>query len=496
MPDKDLELKAPHPSWPVPAGLTVRFQEEKKPAHVVESQSDAKGMVTSPDLEPPGSYKVEVNPGAELALWTCDPDPLKLDTGTAKRQLVKLIPPRGHRLLPLLLRGEDSDGRTVPLSGAPVKVRTPDGRWEEPFSATDDGHIYALVPHAHGAVEVQFKKATVAGKEFAPPDKSVTFEMPKPTGELVDVPTIVYSLETRPAGARGISIEPTIKMLSGVSVPLTGATVTAECRTASGNTVSHSRTLATDEKLVQFPNLDPGVYTIKVTSPQIFSGWPIDVKEISVGPHYLQTGGNFKKKVRFNFKTNEISGSVRAPEGRPLDQPLQLEIYGPDGSAPVTAKNGTFTAIVPSSAPLRIRLAPGPAPTLGGIPLEMSPAEQDVATPPQATPVTLQFKHAIKGHAVDEQGQEIPGAVIVLFQGNQAVATAIATDRGFFTAGVPVAGDYDLAFQTDGGEPVTRHRVSVASVDGVGDMAFRRRHPGRQWLGTQPGSARRYQLSD
>lgn len=474
-PDKQLEGESPHSSWPCPAGLKVTFQKKgTPPADAGEAVTGPNGLATSPELEH-GVYTVRVDPGAKLVSWTPVPAAFDVDTRkTKKRHSVKLVPPAGRRLLPLLLCHEGQDGKPIPLGNAEILIKVPGGA-PAPFHSHGDGHAYALVPHGKPTVEVEFKTVPGRQKNFEPPDKTVTFRAPEPTESVVEIPQFVYSVTARRAPVRGITIIPTIEVRPGHAPPLTGATVVAELHATSSQAVRHTRTLGSAETEVHFPNLDPGVYKVTVSPPASFNGWPIKAGQKSVEPHYLHSGEHFQQDVKFDFQTEKINGYVQAPQGKALDQELRLEIYGPDGSIAVTAGAGPFTAEVPSSAPLKVRLAPGPAPTVGEMPLQMSPPEQDVAPPPNVTTVVLEYKHAITGQAVDEHGDPMPGAVVALFDGKDVVASAVAGDHGYFIAGVKGAGDYFVAVQTEGGEPLTRRPVRVQSTADVGKVAARSR---------------------
>jgi Carboxypeptidase regulatory-like domain len=89
--------------------------------------------------------------------------------------------------------------------------------------------------------------------------------------------------------------------------------------------------------------------------------------------------------------------------------------------------------------------------------------------------VALEFQHGVTGQAVDERGHPMPGVVVALYRRKDFVASAVADDNGRFLAGVTAAGDYDVAVQTEGGEPLTRTPVSVQSLANVGKVVFRLR---------------------
>jgi hypothetical protein len=474
-PDKELEGAPPHPSWPRLAGAKVEFRKDGAPVtDVIDAVTDADGLAASGELEP-GAYNVSITPDASLGSWTLVPaGPLKVSPRKARApQQFKLVPPVRRRLLALLLCGEGPGGKQVPLAGAEVHVGA------NPFTALDDGHVYALVPHVRAMTDVTFDVAKVGGWEYDPPDKAVAFEMPEPDDREVEIPVFSYAPTAKTArGRRGIFITPEITTLSGKNVALTGARVTVEQRSGTSRPAAQESILKAGEEVVSFPNLDPGSYLIKVNPPEEFDGWKIRSKPEEVGPRYLRTTDLFEKTVEFKFDAEQISGIIQAPGDRPLDEDLQLEIYGTDGWEVTTAKAGKFTADVPSNSPLRIRLVPGlPPPTISGVPLEMVVPDQRVETPPQPTKVLLQYQHSVTGRAVDESHTPIPGAVIILYDGSREAGRAVAGDDGSFLVGVRAAGSYSLAIQTEGGAPVTQRSVSVRSTHPVGDLIFWRWQP-------------------
>lgn len=474
-PDKKLEKASPHATWPRPAGVKVALTKVAKgasPANEVVTGAD--GLAPPTKLEVGRTYEVEVlSPGWDA--W--DVPTVKVGTDTSDPLDVKLVPCDERRLLPMrLMRPDGPGGQPTGLSGATVHVK---GRI---FGTSGDaGYIYALAPQ--GSVDVQFKRSVAPdGKTFDPPYDEVTFEVPKPADVIVDIPEFVYAAASPddpsrevPAEGAEISIQPKVKMPSGRLAPFSGASVTVELRSETSEVISLTGVLAPGEKEITFQNQHAGVFSGTVIPPQTFNGRPIKQDPKPFGHYYLPTGGHVTVPVEFELGTTPIEGVVQSPLGRTLEQDLRLEVFGPGFLIPVSAKAGRFTVRVPTGAPLKIRLAPGPAPALGGIPLQMSAPEQDVAPPPRATTVALQYQHGVTGQAVDERGRPMPGVVVALYQGKEFVASAVADDDGHFLAGVTAAGDYEVAVQTEGGESLTRTPVSVQSLANVGKVVFRPR---------------------
>jgi hypothetical protein len=417
--------------------------------------------------------------------WTVrtDPDPLEVADDKAKQQQqIRLIPPAGNRLLPVLIRGEEQGGKTVPLSGAEVTLEAlGEAQWRQTFQSAADGWVYALVPHTAAgmpikAVKLRFRKKKVGARLFEPVYDEVTIGIPKRDDPLIDKPAFDYQpTEPQREEFRGISVKPQIRKPTGATVPLVGAKVTVKLQGTSSRATEHVWTLEDkEEKEVRFPNLEPGIYVVTVTPPQTFEGWPIKAGPKKIGPHYLGTDEHFVADVE-PFGFDQINLLIETPDNRPLDHAVSFVIYGPDGSAEVTAKAGKFSAAAPSKGPLKIKLARGTAPAVGGVPLEMQTPDQDVQSPPSVTPVALQYEHAIMGRAVDESASPMPGAVVVLYDDDgREAARAVADDGGNFTAGLEKAGSYSIAIQTEGGRPISQQLVSVQSAKHVGDVVYRR----------------------
>src|SRR5579871_372252 len=489
-PDRELENAAPDSTWPRPAGLRVKFREDIAGAADTPVPTNRSGIATSPELDP-GTYDVDLE-HADLDLsgrgvhW--DPRyalPLKVDLDKAKhRQRILLIPPAGHRLLPLLLRGDGQGGETIPLDRAEATmVADEPADWNDHFFARSDGHIYALVPHEdrHGEaitrVRIRLAEARVDGRLFVPRHEEITITVPDPADPLVEQPTLYYEpAEPSRQPFRGISVEPTILDLSGDEVPLTGATVSVELQHAPPGTVPRAKKLEADEEHVRFPNLEPGLYLITVTPPVTFDGWPLKAKPKKIGPHYLRASDDLREKAG-PFQFEVINGIVTTPNDRPLDKDFQLMIFGPDGSAQVMVQSRKFAAAPPSAPPLKVKLGAGPAPEIGGIPLEMETPDQAAEPPGQPTTVGLRYEHSISGRAVDESLTPMSGAVIIIYDGKTEVARTVAREDGRFMAGLKVPGSYSIAIQTEGGQPVTQKLVSVNPPVDVGDLMFRRWQP-------------------
>ncbi len=489
-PDKALEDAAPDSTWPRPAGLTVQFREDIVGAADTPVGTNSSGIATSPELAP-GAYEVQLEP-ADLDLsgpgmrW--DPKealPLKVDLEKAKhRQRITLIPPANYRLLPLLACGDGQGGETIRLGPVEVTIVAEEpAHWDSRFRAKGDGHIYALVPHddGHGQqiarVRIQLEEARVGGRLFVPRHEEITITVPDPDDRLVEQPILYYEpAEPSRQPFRGISVEPTILDLSGDEVPLTGATVSVELQHAPPGTVPRVKKLGADEKHVRFPNLEPGLYLITVTPPVTFDGWQLKAKPKKIGPHYLRASDDLREKAG-PFQFELINGIVATPNDRPLDKDFQLVIFGPDGSAQVMVHSQKFAAAPPSAPPLKVKLGAGPAPEIGGIPLEMETPDQAVEPPGQPTVVALQYAHSVDGRAVDESRTPMSGAVIIIYDGKDEVARTVAAGDGTFVAGLKASGRYSIAIQTEGGQPVTQQLVSVNSPAHMGDLVFRRWGP-------------------
>jgi hypothetical protein len=499
-PDKKLEQAPPHSTWPRPAGVKVALTKQgaggAAPVSVV---TGADGFAPPTEVEVGRTYAVQVlSPGWDD--W--EAPTVKVGADRGDRLDVRLVPCDERRLLPVRLMRSDGHGhRPTGLGGVTICVN---GREFGP--ASEAGDIYALAPQ--GSVDVQFKRSTSwDGKTFDPPYDEVTFEVPRPTEPIVEIPEFVYVLAApgepaREAPSEGaeISIQPKVKMPSGRLAPFTGASVTVELSSKTPGAVpapgteavALTGTLAAGDREICFPGQRAGVFSGTVFPPETFNGCPVRQEPKTFRHYYLPAGGRVSVVVEFELGTTPIEGVVQSPLGRTLEQDLRLEVFCPGFLMPVAAKAGKFAARVPTGAPLKIRLAPGPAPTLGGIPLQMSHPEQDVVPPPRSTTVALEYQHGITGEAVDERGHPLPGAVVALYQGKDFVASAVANDDGRFLAGVKAAGDYDVAVQTEGGEPLTRRPVSVQSVANVGKVVFRTRGavaggPGRVGPGDADG---------
>ena len=476
-PDEALKNHAPDPTWPRYAGLKVLFDDGA--AAPKEALTDINGLAVSLVLAPGlADYGVRLDlVGTAVAGWAV-PAPLRVPAAQADQlQRITLVPPAARRLLPLLLRREEPGGKTTPLGGARVTLEAVAGAaWTQTFISSNDGNVYALVPDSPAGAAVTSVKLQFQGmRDLEPKYTGITFSIPNPNDLLVEKPAFVY-VPTRPARAafHGISVKPKIIDLSGNEVPLEGATVTVKQQGATSQTEEYSRKLEDKaQQEVRFPGLESGVYIVTVTPPLTFNGWPIKAEPKQVGPYYLRADEQLEAEVApFGFEL--VNLLIGTPDDKQLDHEVQLVIFGPDGSAEVTARNGKFSTAAPSGFPLNIKLASGAPPTIGGVPLEMQPASQDVGSPPFVTKVNLQYRHAVIGRAVDEAGRPMPGAVIVLYDGRQEAAQAVAGDDGHFIAGVKKAGNYSIAIQTEGGQPVTQRLVSVHSTCQVGDVVFRR----------------------
>lgn len=453
-----------NPSWPRPEGVQITLVQGKMrlpsgptgPAGAaqiaaVDPDVDYTVMVTAPDLDKWSLLKQKVGK-ADLVGGVLD---------------VVLYPPKNNRLLPANVAAGNPAGTPSPLSLKKVKAGN---EW----SIFPDGMVYALgTPDA--AVEFEFSQVEEAGRIFAPPVPRAKARVPKADDPTVYIPVFCYTVTSAIAPWYGISVEPSINDPNDKKVdhPLTGALVTLV--TLGPNTGSASPApvvagLAADEKEVRFANLDPGLYKITIDTPSQWQGWPLKAAKHESEPYFLSPGDRYIEAHTFEFTKADFSGTVQAPGGKSLDRDVCFDIFGADGRVTVTTGTGPFTALVPSRAPLTVRLAPGSTPTVNGIPLEMDPPEQLIASPSQGITVSLQYEHGIQGQAVDEQDNPLPGAVILAFDDtnpDEVAGRAVAETDGSFTVGVKAPGNYGVAFETKDGQLVTLTSVSVNSVSVV-----------------------------
>jgi hypothetical protein len=430
--------------------------------------------------------------------WECAAQDLEVKAGEPPKTFdLMLVPPDDRRLLAVrLVHREDPYDDPEGLDGGTMQVIK--GRdFDEGFGpASQAGDIYAWAPP--GNVRACFPEWTAPdGTVFDPVYPEVTFSVPGASHKKVTVAELGYRPATRhvtppvaPYEGAGIVIAPKVMMPSRSFVPFTGASVDVDLHPDSGGPVSLEGTLDAGERYVSFENQPSGVFDGMVVPPGAFNGWPVHASPKPIGNHYLPAGESVTAAVSFALDTTHIDGQVYGPLGTPLDQDLKLEIFCP-GMRPlvVVARKGTFTADVPTGAPLKLRLGHRAGPELDGLPLEMDPADQDVLPPPQTTTITLVYQHAIMGQAVDEVGNPMPYAVIDIFDGPDKVASAVADQDGFFVAGLKQGGSFIVEVKTEGGEPVTGKPVTISSSCDIGKVGPRARRalPGGEGMTTVTG---------
>jgi hypothetical protein len=474
-PDQSLSCTADQadPTWPRPEGVQLELQGPTSP------QSDPTGLGGTTKIagvDAAEAYAVAViTPG--LAGWT----PHTPRVGSAELAGgvldVVLCPPGGRRLVTAKVTVGNPAGSPSALSGETVKARNAGA--SSTLSIFPDGMIYALGSLRSAAVEFEFSQVEKVGQIFAPPVPRAQVRVPSPDDPTVYTPVFCYTGTSTVAPWSGISVEPLIKGPSGKKVPLAGALVTLATvgsSTSSDYPPPVVAGLVADETEVRFANLDPGLYTITVETPPLWQGWPMKAAKQESKPYFLSPGEQHKEVFSFEFTRADLSGSVQAPGGKGLDQDVSFEIFGADGLVTVTAGTAPFTALVPSRAPLNIRLAAKSKPTVNGIPLAMSPPEQLIASPAQGITVSLQYEHGVQGQAVDEQDNALPGTVIIAYDEaspGTVAGRAVAGTDGSFTVGVKTAGTYGVAFETKDGQPVTLTSVSVNSVCDMGKLVYR-----------------------
>jgi hypothetical protein len=462
------------PSWPRPEGVVVELVQG--PAKLSSVPTGPGGKTEIGGVDPAQNYTVTVI-NRDLAQWiphTLNVGPADLVDGVLG---VVLHPPGNSRLAAARVTVGNPAGTPSALSGEKVKARNAGAT--STLAVFPDGMIYALGSLRSAAVEFEFTQVQKAGRILAPPVPRAQVRVPLPDDKTVYTPVFCYTSTSAVAPWSGISVEPWIKGPNGKKVSLTGALVTLVTlgsTTGSDCPAPVVAGLAADETEVKFPNLDPGLYTITVDTPSLWQGWPLKAASQESKPYFLSPGEQHKEAFTFEFTRADLSGSVQAPAGKSLDQDVGFEIFGADGLVTVTTGTGPFTALVPSRAPLNVRLAPGSKPTVNGIPLTMSPPEQPIASPAQGITVSLQYEHGVQGQAVDEQDNALPGAVIIAFDEtspDKVAGRAVADQDGSFTVGVKTAGTYGVAFETKDGQLVTLTSVSVNSIYLMGKLVYR-----------------------
>jgi hypothetical protein len=484
-PQRSLADKSADPTWPRPQGLEIELKlQHSKAAVLALNPTDSDGE-TSDDLAA-GTYTPTLAARQDAWKgWECSAQDLVVKDGEAEKTFdLRLVPPEDRRLLAVrLVRREDPDDDPEGLGSGTIKVTKGNDFDEEFGPSSDAGDIYAWAPS--GNVCVRFSHWTAPDKKvFDPVYPEVTFSVPGQSHKKVSVAELGYRPadkyvtppEEPPFEGAKISIAPKVMMPSGSLVPFTGATVAVDLHPDSAEPVSLEGTLGTEEKHVSFENQVSGVFSGMVIPPGTFNGWLVKESPKPIGNHFLPAGESVTAAVPFTLDATRIEGHVLSPLGTPLEHDLRLEIFCP-GMRPLlaTASKGTYTADVPTGAPLKIRLAPRAEPRLDGLPLQMDPADQEVLPSPQVTTVTLAYKHYIKGQAVDESGNPMPYAVVDVFDGPDKIASVVGDQDGLFLAGLEHGGSFIVAVLTEGGEPVTGKPVTISSGFDLGTIGPRAR---------------------
>jgi len=529
-PHEKLADKQADQTWPSPAGAVIELTKKgSRAAPKPVKATDAEGR-TSVELDA-GLYTVKL--ADPWNAWECVTSELEVPGKTPMPIEVRLVPPDEYRLLAVRLvrhgyadpdgdehrddydhdhdsddehdhdhRDEDDYGddeddygdedageRHAPVGIPALRIKVAARGFEREFGPSSKaGYIYAWAPP--GSVAVHFPKWTSPEKKtFKPVYDDVTFKLPGPTHRKVYTAELPYELARRdatppetPSENAQIAIAPTVEMPSSQPrryEPLTGASVTVFLHPRGSDRVFLEGTLAEDEKEISFQCLAAGYFSGTVVPPDMFNGWPVKGSDKPIGHHFLPAGEKVVVPVRFELDKTWIEGRVLTPQGTPFEEELKLNISYPGMQpVPVTARKGTFSAKVPTGAPLTVYLAHGAKPTLDNLPLEMDPAKQDVLPPPEVTTVMLAYEHSITGQAVDEADNPMPGGVVDVFDGPDKVASVVADQDSRFTAGLKKGGNYIVAVQTEGGEPVTGKMVSIHSPAGdAGKVRQRPRRP-------------------
>jgi len=499
-PHQKLADKTADQTWPSPAEAVVQLTRKVRGAAAEDITTGADGEASAELVE---GVVYTVKMADPWNAWKCVTTELRVDDKTRMPLEVMLVPPEEYRLLPVRLvrhdHGDEKGGgdkaageyhAPAGIPGSKIQVKAADHGFDEEFGPSGQaGYIYAWAPT--GRVDVHFPEWTSPEPEkktFKPAYSDVTFKLPGPAHKKVYIAELPYepargdtALPETPSDSAQIVIEPKVGMPSSQPhryEPLAGASVTVFLHPQGRDRVFLEGTLAEEEKEISFPDLASGYFSGTVVPPGTFNGWPVKGSDKPIGNHFLPTGEKIVVPVEFELDETRIEGQVLTPQGT-FEGELNLNISYPGMKpVPVTVRKGKFCAMVPTGAPLTVCLAHGAKPMLGKLPLEMQPARQDVLPPPQVTTVTLAYEHSIMGQAVDEDGNSMSGGIVDIFDGPNKVASVVAGQDGFFTAGLEESGSYIVAVQTEGGEPVTGKPVTINSpAQDVGQVGPRRRPP-------------------
>ncbi len=481
-PDRSLADKPADPTWPRPKG--VKIDLTRGGAVITTATTNARGE-DSVDLAAE-TYIPGLAAGQDAwDGWECLARELPVENGQAKQTFdVLLVPPKDHRLLAVrLVYCEDPDDQPKAVEGVKIEILKDKDFAQEFGPSSEAGDIYAWAPY--GSPRVRFPHWTEPAKKkaFEPVYPEVVFSVPEPSYPKVSVAALGYRPPVaqvrppaEPAEGAKISITPQVEMPSGSLVPFTGASVAVELQPDSGEQVTLEGTLGTEQECVSFEDQPGGVFGGLVEPPDTFNGWPVRESPKTIKSHYAPAGQSVTVAVPFRLDTTWIEGRVLSPLGKPLEDDLQLAIFC-SGMRPLltTARKGSFTATVPTGAPLKIRLGPQASPTLDDLPLEMDPAAQEVLPPPQVTTIKLVYEHYITGQTVDEADNPMPYAVVDVFDGPNKLASGVSLADGRFTVGLKQGGSFIVAVQTEGGEPVAARSVTISSGFDAGKIGPRSR---------------------
>jgi hypothetical protein len=459
-PNKKYKGEPPHSSWPTPKDLKLQLKNEERKTPGVFPDTDSSG-VTSHNVSA-GTYTIELRDN-QFKDWLIEPPTVTVGD-SAKKHVVRLIPPDGKRMLPLRLCGYDGRGTRVDVVGAEVK----DG--DIPFRSGADGFVCATA--AGNLVTLTFEGINVPGTGWLEPqNRRVKFRISDSAD--VDVTEIAYVANSEaPASLMAkISIKPTVKTASKPDEPLTGASVTLEYSTpSSSDYFKLSGTLAVGQETISFDNLPPGIYAAAVTPPATFGDWPIDQTAHQLTAERVVRGESAELTAEFKPQKVCVTGRVQTTDGRPVPGDVQLQIYGSGVSRSLTARGGTFSIELDWGVPLQIRVAGNADLSIGDMPLKAAASGQLLSLA-DTNIVVLEYVYGVEGRAVDEAGNPVPGAVIDVFDEQQQPAgSGVAGPDGSFTVGTTTCGNYYVAAHTVGGEPVTRQLVAVQSMGNAGNV--------------------------
>ena len=434
--------------WPCPAGVNIQLKRTGTGARSAQpvNLTTAAGGVTPPVSLVHGTYQVRIT-DSRFALWeTASPavssDPAELivaavvvtrnvaATGQRKEAVeatalevtalqeaeaaaeteaelrdVSFVPEAGYRAV--VVRLATSDGQPVSTGTARI---TAAASFDETFTAFPDGSIYAVSPM--GPVIVTLVSVDLGEHRYCPQ----AFEFPY----TVTAASEVKSLDLLYWPAIQIVAKPTIADPNGSLCPLYGTSVTVlyQLNEQSGG-VSRKRVLelgaANDEVLFEYSF--PGTYTITMTPPVEFHGLPIQPLP-ALPPVPLPAGSCYQVPAAFKVvPTVSAAIVVTTPDNQPLDANIAFEIYNGNTLIPVSVDSTVLKtpATFPSGIPVKIRLANGSNPAIGGVPLQMSIPDQSLNPGPNT--VELEYEHSLTIEAMDEQDRPVSGATIDVYYG-------------------------------------------------------------------------------